>query len=118
MRTKLIIHLIASCAGLYLALKFVPGAEFLSGSIPTLLVAGVILGLANYLLKPILKAISLPIRILTLGLFNIVIDLFLVWVVVDILFPADFEINGIIALLETTLVIWILNFLSGILKKS
>lgn len=115
---KLILQLIASCIGLFIALKFVPGAIFLSGSIPALLIAGAILGLVNHLIKPIIKAISLPLRIITLGLFNIVIDLFLVWVVVDVLFPLDFEITGIFALLETTVIIWIFSFLSGMLNKS
>lgn len=43
--------------------------------------AGLILGLLNLLVKPIIKILSLPINILTLGLFNIVINAGILWIV-------------------------------------
>jgi putative membrane protein len=44
-----------------------------------LLVATVVLGVLNTLVRPILKLISLPITILTLGLFSLVINGLMVW---------------------------------------
>ena len=43
--------------------------------------AGLILGLVNTLIKPIIKALTIPINILTLGLFNIIINAGMLWVV-------------------------------------
>jgi len=43
--------------------------------------AGLILGLVNTLIKPIIKALTIPINILTLGLFNIIINVGMLWVV-------------------------------------
>lgn len=43
--------------------------------------AGLILGLLNLLVKPVIKILSLPINILTLGLFNIVINAGILWLV-------------------------------------
>jgi putative membrane protein len=43
--------------------------------------AGLILGLVNTLIRPIIKLLALPINILTLGLFNIVINAGMLWVV-------------------------------------
>lgn len=43
--------------------------------------AGLALGLVNALLRPILKILTLPINILTLGLFGLVINGFLFWLV-------------------------------------
>ncbi|MCK5566653.1 MAG: phage holin family protein, partial [Actinomycetia bacterium] len=43
--------------------------------------AGLLLGLFNLLVKPIIKILSLPINILTLGLFNIVINAGMLWMV-------------------------------------
>ena len=44
------------------------------GSLKSLLILTVILGLLNVTLKPILKLLSLPITFLTLGLFSLVIN--------------------------------------------
>jgi len=41
-------------------------------------ILGIILGLLNYFVKPILEVISLPLEIITLGLFTFVINIFLV----------------------------------------
>ncbi len=43
--------------------------------------AGLLLGLFNLFVKPVIKLLSLPINILTLGLFNIVINAGILWIV-------------------------------------
>ena len=113
---KLFFHIISGILGLFLASRFVPGVEF-TGPVKTLLIAGLILGLVNFLIKPILKTIALPLRILTLGLFSLIINMLLVWVVADILFPKEIEIKGILPLFWTTLIIWVLNFFFGLVSS-
>lgn len=113
---KLLFHIVAGVLGLFLAAKFVKGVEF-TGPIRTLLIAGAILGLANLFVKPILKSITLPLRILTFGLFSLLINMLLVWIVADILFPNEIEISGIIPLFWTTLIVWILNFFFGLINS-
>jgi len=110
---NLLFHIISGILGLYLASRFVPGVEF-NGSVKSLLIVGAALGLANFFIKPILKAVTLPIRIITFGLFSLVINLLMVWIVVDILFPTEFELRGFLPLLWTTLIIWVLNFIFGL----
>jgi len=110
MVSKLFFHIISGILGIFLAIKFVPGVEF-SGATQILMLAGTILGLVNFFIKPILKIISLPLRILTLGLFSLVINMILVWLVVDVLFPGDLEIKGLIPLFWTTIIIWALNLI-------
>jgi putative membrane protein len=51
------------------------------------LLAALILGVLNLFLKPILQLISLPITLLTFGLFSFIINGFLLWLVVLILRP-------------------------------
>jgi len=53
--------------------------------------AGLLLGLFNLLIKPIVKLLSLPINILTLGLFNIVINAGMLWIVDLIIKGLDVE---------------------------
>jgi putative membrane protein len=54
--------------------------------------AGLILGLVNTLIRPIIKVLAIPINILTLGLFNIIINAGMLWVV-DY-FVDNFRISG------------------------
>lgn len=48
------------------------------GSIPALLLMGLVLLAVNLLLKPVMLLIALPISLLTLGLFNFVVNTFTV----------------------------------------
>jgi len=117
---KLIFQIIAGIVGIYLAEKFVPGVYFnvipgqssflgivFTAEWQILIFAGAALGLFNFILKPILGLITFPLKVLTLGLFGFVINMFLVWLV-SYLFP-EFVIQGLIPLFLTTLIIWLLS---------
>lgn len=72
-----------------------------------LLVLAITLGLLNYFIGPILKTITLPLRIITLGFFNILINMGLIWFL-DLIFD-EVSIPLILPLLYTTLIIGVLN---------
>ena len=108
MLVKLLFQIIVGILGIFLAIRFVNGVEF-TGTIQIVFIAGGILGLVNFFIKPALKTITFPLRILTFGLFGLVINMLLIWLVVDIFSPI--EIEGIISLLWTTVIIWFLNLI-------
>lgn len=108
---KLIFQIIAGIASLWLAIKFVPGVEF-AGEIKYLLLAGGFLGLINFFIKPLLKIITLPLKILTFGLFSLVINMAMVWLV-DIFFP-ELIIQGLIPLFWTTVIVWLVSLFLGL----
>lgn len=99
----LFLQIVAGILGIWLAQRYVQGVEF-TGPWQTLALAGLALGLINFFIKPILKIITLPLKILTLGLFGLVINMLMVWVV-DIIFP-ELIIPGIIPLFWTSLIVW------------
>lgn len=110
----LISQMVVSVAGIWLATQFVPGVAF-SGSWQVLVVAGLILGFLNGVLKPLLKILTLPLTILTLGVFALVLNMLFVWVV-DVLF-VELVIDGLVALFWTTLIIWGLGSLTRLAAK-
>lgn len=114
MLQKITLQIVAGIGGIWLATEFVDGVS-LGGNIQTLLIIGVILGLINTFVKPPIKLITLPIRILTLGLFSIVINMAVVWVV-DILF-IELIIVGILPLFWTTLILWGLSTLPKLFNR-
>jgi putative membrane protein len=112
----IILQTIAGIAGIWLANEFVNNVEFI-GSIKTLILCGFVLGLINSFIKPIVNIISLPLRILTFGLFSLVINMGLVWLL-DVIFP-ELIIVGIMPLFYATLIVWTLSLIfSSFGKKS
>jgi putative membrane protein len=96
------------------ATTFVPGITF-SGNLVTLLVGGAILGLFNLIVRPLALIVSIPLLIVTLGLFYFVLNGILLWVV-SLFIPGYFVgglIPGILGALVMTLVNWVLHALSG-----
>ena len=108
---KLLFQIIAGTLSFWLAVKFVPGVEFI-GETKYLFLAGAVLGLINFFIKPFLKMITLPLRILTLGVFSLIINMLMVWTV-DILF-IELIIPGIIPLFWTTIIVWAVSFFLGL----
>ena len=73
---------------------------------------GIVLGSLNYFIKPILNLITLPLRIITLGLFTFIINMSLVWIV-DSIF-SQVRIPFFYPLFWTTVIIF---GLSAIMSK-
>jgi len=69
--------------------------------------AGLLLGLLNLLVKPIVKILSLPINILTLGIFNIIINAGMLWIV-DLIIKG-LEIEGFWGYVWSSIVISIIS---------
>jgi len=69
--------------------------------------AGLILGLLNLLVKPIIKILSIPINILTLGIFNIIINAGMLWIVDSIV--EGLEIKGFGGYVWSSIVISIIS---------
>ena len=68
-----ILQILVNAAALWVAELLVPGIHF-SGEWWKLLLVAVIFGLVNTFLRPLLRIVTLPITIMTLGLFLLVIN--------------------------------------------
>ena len=68
---RILAHLLISAVAVFVAARVLPGVSV--DGFGTALVVAVALGLVNAFLRPILFIITLPINILTLGLFTLVI---------------------------------------------
>ena len=124
---KLLFQMIASGFGLWLSSLVVPGVSIavypdssffgfpLNQTWELFVLFGIVLGLLNYFIKPILKALSLPLEIITLGLFSIVINMALIYVV-DVIFN-ELYIPLWLPLVYTTFIIFGLNFVLSLVMK-
>ncbi|MFI6009331.1 phage holin family protein [Streptomyces sp. NPDC051243] len=83
--------------------------------IGTLLIVALIFGLVNFLVKPIVKLLSLPLLILTLGLFTLVVNALMLlltsWFAdkLDLSFHVDGFWTAVLGGLIISIVSWALN---------
>src|SRR5262245_11658063 len=64
---------------IYLAAQVVPGIALRGKPLWPALLAGLVLALINALVKPIVKLVTLPLTLVTLGLFLFVLNAFCLW---------------------------------------
>jgi putative membrane protein len=80
-----------------------------------LAVAGLVLFLANAIIRPIVIILTLPAVILTLGILLLFINAFTLWIADKIVPP--FEVSGFWTYLGSVIIIWLVNMIVyGIIK--
>lgn len=109
-----IIRLIVSTVLVMLTELIVPGVSITSWGTAVWVV--IALALLNTFVRPIISLFSLPITILTLGLFSLVINAIIV-LLADY-FVSGFVVNGFFSALFFSIVLSILQSLTGILIPS
>ena len=70
--TRFLIHTVVLAVALWITTQVVPGVSVASWS--TLAIAALVLGVINAVVRPVLVILTLPITVLTLGLFYLVIN--------------------------------------------
>jgi putative membrane protein len=103
---ELLARLVGNLAALWVASELFDGMSY-GDSFWVLLAAAVVFTFVNWIVKPIVAILSLPLIILTLGIayffVNVLMLLLTDWVV------PDFEVGGFWTLVGATIVIWLVN---------
>src|SRR3990167_4375584 len=102
----ILINLTLSAIAVFVAAYILPGVEV--DSFTTAVIAAIVLGVINAFLKPILLLLTLPINLLTLGLFTFVLNALLILLAANIV--PGFHVNGFIWALILSLVLAVINF--------
>lgn len=106
---RIILKVIITAAALLLAAYIVPGIAV--ASLYTALIVAVILGLLNLIIRPILILLTLPITLLTLGLFTLVINAALFWFAST--FVRGFTVDGFVPAFIGALIVSAAAWLGG-----
>ncbi len=116
MLRKLILGIVLNTLAFYAAVQVVPDMSY-NGGIAFLIFTGAVLGFLNAFLKPIIKVFSLPVIFLSGGLFLIVINAALLWILdgfYDVLAIEEFTLlveGGIVTYLLAGAVFGVVNWL-------
>ena len=103
------VHLLVTAALLFVVGRMVSGIEVEDGS--AALFGAVMLGVANAVVRPILLTLTLPITLVTFGLFIFVVNG--VMLMLAAAFVDGFEVKGFWPGIKGALALGLLNFLIG-----
>ncbi len=108
---RLIISLLFSALSLYICSHLMSGMYI--GSIGTLIILSIVIGVLNSTVKPVMKFLSFPITVLTFGLFSLVINAIVLKLAFFLVPDAVLTgfINAIIASILLSFLNWVLNAL-------
>jgi len=108
---KILIKWLVSATAILISAYLIPGIDV--GGIWTALVLAVILALINIIIRPILVIVTLPINILTLGLFTFVINALLILLSATIV--KGFDVDGFLPALLFAIILSIVNYFLSVL---
>lgn len=78
---RLLLHLVGNAAALYFISQYLNGDFAVTGGVKGYVIAALIFGFINSLVKPVLKLIALPFIVMTLGLFTLALNVIVLWLV-------------------------------------
>jgi len=104
-------RLLINAAALWAATRVVPGISF-DGDWRLLFAVALVFGVLNVSIRPILKLLTLPLLIVTLGLFIFVVNAFMLWLTgaISDTFGLGFHVDGFRAAFLGALVVTIVSF--------
>ncbi len=106
-RMRLIIQWLLSALALLAVTYIYPGVQV--SSFTSALIAAAVIGLLNMVVRPVLVVLTLPVTIVTLGLFLFVINALMFWAASGLL--GGFVVNGFVAALIGSLIYSLLRLL-------
>lgn len=119
----MVLRLISNAVAIWLAAVLVhrihivdPPGKGLGGKILVLLGIAVVFGLVNAVVKPIVKMLSLPLVILSLGLFLLVINALMLWLTAWVTESTQYglRIGGFWAAFFGAIIVTVVNWVLGV----
>jgi putative membrane protein len=113
MLAKFVVRVIFGALGLWVASKLVPGIYVRDTT--TLILAALLLGVVNAFVRPVVTILTLPLTILTLGLFLLIVNAAMIGLVS--VFIHGFEVHGLIAGVLAAIVTGISSWIGGMILR-
>lgn len=114
---RFLIRTLITAAAIFLVVKLMPPEWMTAKSPLTLIIAALLLGLLNSVLRPILIVLTLPFTVLTLGLFILVINGFILYLV-HLIDPSFYILNFWVAVLASLLISIISSLIHWLIKDN
>lgn len=109
--TAFVLRAVITALGLWVATRWVTGVHINDAG--TLVLAGILLGVVNAVVRPVVILLTLPLTVLSLGFFLLVVNTAMLALVAAIL--PGFHLAGFAAAFETALIVWVTGWLASLL---
>lgn len=113
MLVKFVIRVLFGALGLWFASKYVQGVVFDDNL--SLFLAAMLLGIVNAFVRPVVTILTLPLTILTLGLFLLIVNAAMVGLVALML--DGFHLNGLTPGVLTAIVTGVSSWIGGMILR-
>ena len=115
---RLLLRILINAAALWAATEIVPGVRH-DGPWTSLLLVALVFGVLNVLVRPILKLLTCPLILLTLGLFTFVINAIVLWLTSGISgsLGLGFHVSGFWAAFLGALVVTVVSVLLSVILR-
>jgi len=116
---RFLIRWAINAVALYIAVALVPGIQAQSASWLSYIWLALIFGVINALLNPLLKLLTCPLILLTLGLFTLVINTFLFYLAgyIGEAFGVGFTVDGFWSALLGSIIVTIVSVILSMVFK-
>lgn len=105
----ILLRWLINALALIIVANVLPGFEV--SSLYAALIAAVVLGLLNAIIRPVLLVLTLPINILTLGLFTFIVNAFMIYLVATIVKGFDVATFGIAV--WAAVILWLISLVTS-----
>lgn len=113
MLAKFVIRAVFAALGLWMASRIVPGVRFSDPG--SLIVAAILLGVVNAFVRPVVVILTLPLTLVTLGLFLLVVNAAMIGLVAWLL--PGFSLAGLIPGCLVAIVTGVASWIGGMVIR-
>lgn len=113
MLAKFLVRAVFAALGLWVASVILPGVDVANTG--TLVVAALLLGVVNAFVRPIVTILTLPITIVTLGLFLLIVNAMMIGLV-DLMLPG-FDVRGLVAGVMAAIITGVSSWIGGMVIR-
>ena len=110
MMLELLARFVGNLAALWVASALLEGMTY-GDSFWVLVLAAAVFTIVNWIVKPIVAILSIPLIILTLGVAYFFVNV-LMLLITDWVVP-DFEVGGFWSVVGATIIVWVVNLVIG-----
>lgn len=104
---SILLNWLISTLAIIISAYILPGIKV--PNFTTAFIAALVLGILNAIIRPLLLLLTLPLNILTLGLFTLVINAVIILLVASLV--PEFQVNGFLSALLFAMVLSVINSL-------
>jgi putative membrane protein len=111
---QLLLRWLINLLGLWAAASLLSGVDY-GHNLWVLVWAALIFSIVNALIRPLVIVLALPAIVLTLGLFILVVNAFMLYLV-TLLYP-QFEVSSFVQAMLAVIVVWMVNYVLSLLLE-